>query len=83
MNQVLRRVGLAILIAVAEIILLKYAKFSLWAIVLLGLFFGWLVKVLEHRNFGWALIVGTILFTAFMLIFGWTIMQEEGWVKPQ
>ena len=70
----------AIFIAIFEVSLVKYFHFSFWAVVLFPLFLGLLIWFLEHKNFAWGLILGTVLFTVGMSVFGWTFM--EGWVKP-
>ena len=81
MNDILlKRIMYSLVVALFQIALVKYFKFSFWAIMVLFLLLGFLMKALEHRNFSWGIIVGTILFGLFMTIFGWTIM--EGWVKP-
>jgi hypothetical protein len=63
------------------IFMLKYMHFSFWTLIVLPLLLGGLMWALEHRNFAIGIIIGTVLFTVFMSLFGWTFM--EGWVKPE
>lgn len=76
----LNRTLYGIAIAVFEFVLLWYFKFSFWAIIVLFLLLGGLIYMLEHRNFAWGIIIGTVIFGLGMSLFGWTIMP--GWVKP-
>ena len=77
----LKRTMIGLAIAVFQFLLLWYFKFSFWAIIFLFLLLGGLVYLLEHRNFAWALLIGTVVFGLGMSLFGWTIMP--GWVKPE
>jgi hypothetical protein len=74
------RIMTALGVAAFQVILTWYFLFSFWAVIVLFLLLGGLVILLEHKNFGWGLIIGTILFAIGFSLFGWTIMP--GWVKP-
>jgi hypothetical protein len=80
-NLWVKRIMYSLAIAVFQLALIKVFKFSFWAILVLFLLLGFLMKILEHKNFAWSILIGTILFGLGMSIFGWTIM--EGWVKPE
>jgi hypothetical protein len=80
MNIWLKRVFFGLIIALIEIAIIKFLKLHIVIIAVLFLGFGYLIKALEHRNFGWGMILGTIIFVIFTLTFGWLFM--EGWVKP-
>ena len=79
-NPWVKRILYGLAIAIAQLALIKLVKFSLWAVILLFLLLGGLMKILEHRNFAWAIFFGTILFGVFMYAYGWTIM--DGWLSP-
>ena len=81
MNNIwVKRTLYGLAIAVFQLVLVKYVKFSLWAVIALFLLLGGLMKMLEHRNFSWGILLGTIIFGVFMYAYGWTIM--EGWLSP-
>jgi hypothetical protein len=80
MNIWLKRIFYALLFAIAEVAIIYFLKLKIVIIAALFLLFGFLIKALEHRNFGWGMIIGTIIFVIFTLTFGWLFM--EGWVKP-
>ena len=81
MNNIwVKRIMYGLAVAVIQLVLIKYVKFSLWAVVVLFLLLGFLMKMLEHRNFAWGIFLGTIIFGVFMYAYGWTIM--EGWLSP-
>ena len=80
-NLWVKRVMYGLAVALFQLALVKLFKFSFWAVILLFLALAFLMKVLEHRNFSWGVLIGTVIFGLFMTIFGWTIM--EGWVKPE
>jgi hypothetical protein len=79
-NLWVKRIVYGLAVAVFQLVLIKFFKFSLWAVIVLFLLLGGLMKLLEHRNFAWAIILGTIIFGVFMYAYGWTIM--EGWLSP-
>ena len=81
MNIWLNRIGIGLITAVVLVLILKFMHFSFWTLIVLPLMLGGLTWALEHRNFAWGIFLGTLIFTLFMSIFGWTIM--EGWVKPE
>jgi hypothetical protein len=80
MNIWIRRVFYALIFALIEVAIIKYLKLHIVIIAVLFLGFGYLIKALEHRNFGWGMILGSVIFVIFTLTFGWSFM--EGWVKP-
>jgi hypothetical protein len=80
MNIWLKRVFFGLIIALIQIAIIKFLKLHIVIIAVLFLGFGYLIKALEHRNFGWGMIIGSIIFVIFTLTFGWLFM--EGWVKP-
>jgi hypothetical protein len=79
-NLWVKRILYGLAIAVVQVVLIKFVKFSLWAIIVLFLLLGFLMKILEHRNFAWGIFIGTILFGVFMYAYGYTFM--EGWLSP-
>jgi uncharacterized membrane protein (UPF0136 family) len=80
MNIWLKRIFYALIFATIEVAIIYFLKLNILIISGLFLMFGFLIKALEHRNFGWGMIIGTIIFCLFMAIFGWTFMPT--WVKP-
>lgn len=76
-----QRITVALTTAIFLVFVIKYMHFSFWSLILLPLLLTGLTWALEHKNFAIGVLIGTILFTLFMSIFGWTIM--EGWVKPE
>ena len=80
MNIWLKRIFFALIFAVIEVAIIKFLKLNILIITGLFLLFGYLIKALEHRNFGWGMIIGTFIFLIFMYAYGWTLM--EGWIKP-
>lgn len=76
----LNRISSGIGIAIFQFLLVWYFKFSFWAVIVLFLLLAGLINLLEHKNFAWAIFLGTIIFGLGMSLFGWTIMP--GWEKP-
>ena len=80
MNIWLKRIFYALIFAAVEVAIIYFLKLHIVIIAVLFLMFGFLIKALEHRNFGWGMILGTIIFCAFMGLYGWTFMPT--WESP-
>jgi hypothetical protein len=80
MNIWLKRIFYALIFAVVQVAIIYFLKLKIVIIAGLFLMFGYLIKALEHRNFGWGMILGTIIFCLFMAAYGWTFMPT--WVSP-
>ncbi len=80
MKELLSKIGIILAICLAELALVKYGKFAFGGIMVVVGLFGGLMILMGHKKWGWGMVIGTILFTLVLLLFGWTFM--EGWPGP-
>lgn len=81
MKDWLNRLSWTLVFCVIELALVKFGEFAFGGIMVIFGIFGALAVLMGHKNFGWGLVIGTILFSVVLLLFGWVFM--DGWVSPQ
>ncbi len=81
MKELLSKVGITLAICLIELALVKFGQFAFGGIIVVVGLFGGLMILMGHKNWGWGMVIGTLLFTIVLLLFGWTFM--EGWPGPQ
>ena len=81
MKEFLDKSVIIIAICLAELALVKFGQFAFGGITVVVGLFGGLMILMGHKKWGWGMVIGTILFTIVLLLFGWTFM--EGWPGPQ
>ena len=80
MKELLSKIGTTLAICLVELAVVKYGKFAFGGIMVVVVLFGGLMILMGHKKWGWGMVIGTILFTLVLLLFGWTFM--EGWPGP-
>ena len=68
-------------VCLVELALVRFGQFAFGGLIVIFILIGGLMVLMGHKVYGWGLVIGTILFTFVLLLFGWTFM--EGWPGPQ
>jgi uncharacterized membrane protein (DUF106 family) len=76
MNIWLKRIAYGFAVAAGQFFLLKFMKFDFYTTLGLFVALAFLMNLLEHRNFAWGIVIGSVL----IAVFGWTLF--DNWVKP-
>ena len=80
MKDFFSKLGVILAVCLAELALVKFGQFAFGGIIVIVGLFGGLMVLMGHKKWGWGMLIGTILFTLVLLLFGWTFM--EGWPGP-
>ena len=75
------KIGYTLLFCIIQLALVKYGQFAFGGVMFIFGLFGALIYLMGHKTIGFGMLVGMLLFTFVLLIFGWAFM--EGWVSPQ
>ncbi|MBL7816742.1 MAG: hypothetical protein JNL70_17105 [Saprospiraceae bacterium] len=81
MGNFLNKSGIALVACLIELAMVKYGEFAFGGIFVIFMLVGGMMILMGHKNAGWGILSGTILFILVLLLFGWTFM--EGWPGPQ
>lgn len=81
MKNWLNKTGIALATCLVELALVRFGDFAFGGIFVIFALVGGMMILMGHKNYGWGILIGTILFILILLLFGWTFM--EGWPGPQ
>lgn len=81
MKEAFSKFGTALVVCLVELALVRFGQFAFGGLIVIFILIGGLMVLMGHKVYGWGLVIGTILFTFVLLLFGWTFM--EGWPGPQ
>ncbi len=81
MKDWLNKSGIALVVCLAELILVRYGEFAFGGVFVIFILIGGLIALMGHKNYGWGIVSGTVLFIVVLLLLGWTFMP--GWPGPQ
>jgi hypothetical protein len=81
MKDWFNRFGIAVAVCFIGLSLVKFGEFAFGGIFVIFILVGGLILLMGHKNLGWGIVIGTLLFITILLLFGYLFM--EGWPGPQ
>jgi hypothetical protein len=81
MNNWSSKFGYTLLFCLIQLALVKYGQFAFGGIMFIFGLFGALIYIMGHKAIGFGMVVGMLIFSFVLLLFGGFFM--EGWISPE
>ena len=81
MKNGLNKFAYILIACLLELAMVRFGEFAFAGIFVIFLLIGGMMILMGHKDLGWGIFFGTILFMFVLLLFGWVFM--EGWPGPQ
>ena len=75
------KIGYTLLFCLIQLALVKYGHFAFGGVMFIFGLFGGLIYVMGHKAIGFGMLVGMLVFSFVLLLFGGFFM--EGWISPE